>query len=670
MPKAPLVEMRANRATVLFAQRAAGLLAGLAVCLQLAGAVPAAAQGTDWQPFKDKDERAQRNRQTTSAPPALPPVDGSDSNRPYGAPGYGPSAVAPGGSPPFAGSASTGAGRPTIERIELAPIDGATPVSPGAASPGAPSPGAQPGARPLPVGASNGNPPAGVRTGRPPAPSNGFTADLWRGVDLAGLERLVGPLELPPRSSALHALWARLMSAEAAPPSGSQGPGYFQAVRLEALYRSGLTGAMSERLARATQSPDDPLLAAFSVRLALVDGDSARACEGTRRLAATRDKLPKLLKGEVHVLSGYCAAVQGNARGAGLAAELAREDEVEAPFALQVMDALGEAQRQSGQKPPKLAYPKRLTVLEYRLLELLGPPDAQAVLASAEPALLGAIANADNADVRLTLGAAEAAAAMHALAPEGLAEVYRAVTLPANASTDAFFRRAVMFKALLGEADGQRRLQLARQLIEDARRSGLGFVMARALAAPLQTLTSPPADGALAAVAVEVALAGGDYARARQMASSHADAQSWLALVDIADPLTRGVSDGALAAVDGLARQGRFEPAALHRLATVLDALDVNVPIPLWETASRTPPPTTGYLPETGTLPQMQEASRKGEVGRTVLLALRTIGPDGPETSQLVGLGDTLRALRRVGLEADARALALEALFAGWPRTR
>jgi len=106
-----------------------------------------------------------------------------------------------------------------------------------------------------------------------------------------------------------------------------------------------------------------------------------------------------------------------------------------------------------------------------------------------------------------------------------------------------------------------------------------------------------------------------------------------------------------------------------NRLATVLDALEYNVPIPLWEAASRTPQPAGGYLPETGVLSELQQASKKQEFGRTVLLVMKTLGPDGAEGANLLALGDAIRALKRAGIEADARRLGFEALFASWPRT-
>jgi hypothetical protein len=51
-----------------------------------------------------------------------------------------------------------------------------------------------------------------------------------------------------------------------------------------------------------------------------------------------------------------------------------------------------------------------------------------------------------------------------------------------------------------------------------------------------------------------------------------------------------------------------------------------------------------------------------------VLLTMRTLGPHGAEGANMIALGDSIRALKRAGLEGDARRLAFEALFASWPR--
>jgi hypothetical protein len=91
------------------------------------------------------------------------------------------------------------------------------------------------------------------------------------------------------------------------------------------------------------------------------------------------------------------------------------------------------------------------------------------------------------------------------------------------------------------------------------------------------------------------------------------------------------------------------------------------VPIPLWDAAIKMPQPSDGYLPETGVLSQLKDASDHGDVGRTVLLAAASLGPKGPADANLLALGDAVRALKRVGLDAEARRVGFEALYARMP---
>ena len=67
-------------------------------------------------------------------------------------------------------------------------------------------------------------------------------------------------------------------------------------------------------------------------------------------------------------------------------------------------------------------------------------------------------------------------------------------------------------------------------------------------------------------------------------------------------------------------------------------------------------------------LSELKDASQKKQFGRTVLLAMRTIGPTTAAGANMIALGDAVRALKRAGLEAEAHQLAVEGLFDGWPR--
>ena len=87
--------------------------------------------------------------------------------------------------------------------------------------------------------------------------ASGLPLDLWGGLDMGELERLLAALDLPPRSPALHQLWRRMLLSSATAARGAPSPDHFLALRLEALYRSGLLGDMAEAVERA--APPSPL---------------------------------------------------------------------------------------------------------------------------------------------------------------------------------------------------------------------------------------------------------------------------------------------------------------------------------------------------------------------------------------------------------------------------
>ena len=220
-----------------------------------------------------------------------------------------------------------------------------------------------------------------------------------------------------------------------------------------------------------------------------------------------------------------------------------------------------------------------------------------------------------------------------------------------------------------------RKTRLIRAFLDDAKHQGLAMISARMIAPAAAAVRPAPEISWFAETGVEIGLASGRYDMARDWITigdepGHASGglDYWRALVDIAD--THDPQRGkSLESLVSYAAGGKFAPGTLQRLATVLEALDYLVPIPLWEAANRAPQTNSGYLPETGVLTELQDASKKQEFGRTVLLVMKALGPNGAEDAHLIALGDSIRALKRAGLEPDARRLGLEALLPTWPRT-
>ena len=511
---------------------------------------------------------------------------------------------------------------------------------------------------------------------------SGLPYELWTGLDPAALEGLISRLDIPPKSPAIANLWRRLITSSATPPGGAAaGDARFAVVRADALYRSGLLEDAAK--AAGSNGSNNPALAAFAARIEIGLGHATKGCELVKSFIVHKADLPKKLQGDALLMTGICAAAGGNPSGAGLAAEFAREEKslsdgpAEA-VSLAALDAIA-----GGQKTPAHGL-KSLSLLQYCAFEFAGGVDEKDVSAHGDAAMFAAIALDAKASPALQLAAGEGAARVNALPPSALADIYRvhgAVAAPeALLSTgatkaDPQSHRAALFKAAEAERTPLKKVRIIRALLDDAKRAGLYLQTLDMLAKTADTIQPVPEIGWFAETGIEIGLASGHFDRARQWASlggsvpGDGGLRHWQALIDIADPALKTGRGQSLGSVEDLAARGRLSPDLLHRLATVLDANDTNVPIPLWDQANRAPQPAGGYLPETGVLTSLQDASKKKEFGRTVLLVMAALGPNGAEGAHLISLGDSIRALRRAGLESDARRLSFEALFALWPRS-
>jgi hypothetical protein len=467
----------------------------------------------------------------------------------------------------------------------------------------------------------------------------------------------------------LHELWKKLITS----PSGDGSNSNFTALRLEALYRSGLARDAAAEFAKQPAG-DNPLLVTLEARNELAAGHPDKACELVSRSAALKGAIPARLKGQVILMAGYCSASQGDKSAAGLAADMAREEGVETSPGLEALDAFS-----AGSKP-RFTQTKQITLLDYRIAERVGGLPHKLVLERGEPALLVALATDHSTPVDLGFPATEAAARLNALSPQMLAGIYRVNAekispddLLGGRGPEGVARRAALFKAAEDEQSPMHKARLIRAFLDDLKREGLGMIGAKMISKATADLQPAPEVSWFAETGVEIGLASGRFDMARRWVqisdqSGGPGLGHWRALIDIADPNEpeRGRSFSIL---ENYASNGRFPPAALYRLTTVMEALDYLVPIPLWDAANRIPQPTSGYLPETGVLTELQVASKNHEFGHTVLLVMKALGPNGAADANLIALGDSIRALKRAGLEADARRLGLEAVLPTWPRT-
>lgn len=620
-------------------------LAGLAFLLSILLVSPVSAEDS-WNPFRDADKRTERtSRSRTSASAPLPPPD-ADSGRPWNDDGA-PSAA---------------------DEPAMGPSD-------------RPAPWAQPGTRTGDWIPGTRPPDSVERSELQPLAPSGTTATFQpelQGVDPAHLRDLIAPLTIPPRSAALAGVWRRQWLGGGFPRSSVpavEHPSLF-ALRIDALYRSGSLAELAEVVRAPRANAEDPALALLIARVRILLGERDAGCSELKRLQRAQRALPKSDRHEFLLLAALCGVGDRDPGAAGLAADLLRSEGVEAPVALAALDTIAAANAGTF-KPPSL---KRISLLDYRFLQLARTESMPDLLPAAEPAVLVTVATSAS-DVAMRIQAAEAALSIDALTPAELAAAYRsavfsqhALAAPLADRQEPPLKRALLFKAFEAERTPIRKARLARALLDEVRRTHGPYLQTAALLSSAVTELRPaPEIGWFAETAIEIGLASEQFAAVKPwteppLGERYGGLRHWLVLADIADPKRQGRRGEDLSAVEHFAIRGRLAPELMHRLVTVLDALDYQIPIPLWEAASRSPQPATGHLPDTGVLTELQDASRRQDHMRVALLAMSAVGPDPAEAAHMITLGDTIRALKQAGMEPEARRFGLEALFSAWPR--
>ena len=522
-----------------------------------------------------------------------------------------------------------------VERSELPPL-------PGTAAPdldqAKPAPPPIPG---FPVPPAFAPPASGPAAAASPLPY-----DVWRGVDAAALERLLAASPLPSPSPALATLIARMLAA------GDPASGQELALRVAALGRSGRVAEQVELLRRAVKANWPGALGRYALAL-LAAGREDDSCEV--RLGEGPGK-------ETLLVPVSCAAARGDLPGARLALQLARDGGAQVGLAAAAISRLSKT---STQAPP---VPQHVGVIDYLFLILGDRRSGADLAAKAEPELLFLLAHDQSTPAELRVAAAERAPSLNIIGGDDLARAYRqaAQALPNTAKSGPALRSR-LFAAFDNAPSVKIRAESISALLASARDQDIEAPIAEALAEASAGLVADPQAASFAEIGVRVAALAGDEESAWAWVDAGGERlRSWQLLLSASDPQSPR-AEAALAEGVDLALKGGLPPPLLHRLVTVLDALNYEVPIPLWDEASKTPQPNDGDLPETGALTSLKEAADAGEIGRTVLIVAAVLGKNGAKGAHLIALGDSLRGLKRVGLDTEARRLGFEALYVHWP---
>jgi hypothetical protein len=435
-----------------------------------------------------------------------------------------------------------------------------------------------------------------------PRRDTGFDQRTWQDTSVTVVRQLMERLPDRIESPAQHRLARNLLISIADAPQGGADSGELLALRVDALMRLGNVSDAAA-LARAGRNPPrDEASAEREIEAELLAGNVEMACIDLHALA-TKSSIRWVEDG-----LALCKARSGEPGGSlppdtnGLGA-LARIGGAPLP-----------ADPSSGE-----------------------PPDTRI-------AYLAAVGSDPKVPTARRLDAAFAAARAGALAGDAYAKILRSAPVRGQALASAGppatgEQAASLFQAIERSAEPQRKLALAEQALLSA--DGTVDGVSTAMAVPLLTVKPEPT---LAARFAAYFYAVGDIKAATPWADLAKRSDAVWPYRAVLNP----VASGELAAWE---KQARLGPGRQERIVAIVSAFS--------EAGDY-----TASEPSRDDLRELDKAAAQQHVGETTLRALVILGRDGPAGASSETLQYVLRALNRVSLHDEARALAFEAIAA------
>jgi len=482
-----------------------------------------------------------------------------------------------------------------------------------------------------------------------------FPQTMWRGTARPVLAAAL-PLLAATTSPTLQNLARRLLLSNAASPLGSDDPSRpgLATLRLGRLLALGDVGGAVAAMDQLPADPSGDAMDRLRIELRFAANDTEAAC---RSAAQSIDRYQNPWWDRAMIA---CQALAGDHAKAALGLSLLRERKAPPDLAF---DALIDALGGHPHKFDKLPDPSPLRLA---LLAAAAQPMSVSVLDEAGPAALLAYAGNDHLPLGQRLAAAERAALFGALPLDTLADLYGQVEAPAAASKDIKLpdnpkSRALAFQAAQSGAPGPTRPAAIAALLTEARKRSAFPMMARLLATSL----APPPP---ATVAPGYA---GDVARALLVAGRTDAAQAWVAasgskvlryLNAIATQAPAGRIPATLAH-DAVGELVARNEAAAPAQADLLLALGASFD-PALASDDRAPLLAAAHearMPSAALWFDQLQAAADARLGETVLTSVLLVQAGDKLALDPILLSRAIAGLRAVGLETEARALALEA---------
>ena len=509
------------------------------------------------------------------------------------------------------------------------------------------------------------------------AMGRGLDATLWQGSNRSRIEALLVQIPSEMTSVTLRDLARRLLLSSAPPPPGdvrghdeAAGPRLLS-LRIDRLGALGEIDALASLLDAVPRQIDQPEILRARAETYVLRGDLDSGCREVRNGVAAQVGSAYWQKALV-----VCQLVAGERAQAQLGLELLREQGLaDDEGFLALFDSLSGVEAEV--PAVTAAHP-----LHFAAMDALGQPLPADFAERAPPSVLVAMARSARTPPALRAVAAERMLAVGAVEAANLTAAYDAFEFSHDELSaddvgryDGVQQRALAYQRVAKRADSARRARSLREALTEARNAGLYQAMLQVLLDDFQKVPLQPSLAWFAQSAGRALFSAGRlehanawYALARGQAFNNSEAQIaasrlWPYLRLTGGPsLSQGVSLAAWR--DGL---GSTDPIMRRRwealLRAAFQALGQDGSLNVAELAAESG--GTG-LTGSGALLELREASEAGRRGETLLIAFSLMGGSDPAGLDPLVVNGVLSALVRVGLEGEARRLAVEVMVANW----
>ncbi len=532
----------------------------------------------------------------------------------------------------------------------------------------------------------------------------GFGTEMWSGSNRQTVEWLLPKLPVTTHSRTMRDLMRRLLLSNATAPYGVSEGVSLMALRIARLMAMGDTEAVESLLGVAPVHLDDEALLRAQVNNLFLVNDSAEACPHIM-VAVRKSQDSFWQKGLI-----FCQVLNGENARAALGVNLMREQGMDADsvFFRLVGSLLGEWEGEIN----SLSYPTALQLAIARAGNLRLPGD---VTQTQNPALLAAIAISPNADPEIRLTAAEKAESAGVLSTESLRQIYASIeftseelesALTTAEAIDGPRGRALLLRTAKVQDVPTARAEVLLTFLESARNGDLYETAARVIspilidiapAAELRWFAEEAGRVLIFTGALEQAMDWYDLAEREAPGLPEArqvTARLW-PLIQLSNPDEPTPLDGAMTKAwvkqgvvvlmssdedgdDPSAGIKNAESVARYRgdmLLGLLDSVGKPVDISVWEDRFQKALGEKEEAQKSVSLPDLslpspvlwyglRMAAEELRLGETILFSLVALGSGDLSLVHPITLNEIISHLRLVGLDKEARDLALEAAIA------